>query len=474
VHGVVLAGAAFAPLIFLLVTGQSQEEVQVVERSAIHLIERGTPYPAAGSTGHDYQAYNPYLPGMGLFGLPQAVAEVNARVVFMTVFALTLTGAVAVLRAWRHVGPLALVAASPLVTMALAVGGDDLPVLGLACLGLALTVRERPGWARLVIGFAASLKATAWPVAATCLALAAARDRTADALGGFRGGACAAVRAGAAGGVVVAAGVVLPALADAHGFFTNVVAYPLGLTPARSPADSPLPGHLLAQTGPAGHLLVLTLLGLTALVLAVSLAVRLPPDAAAAARRLALGLLLPRSSAGSGTRSSPRSTTDRPCSPPYRGIAPTSWSPTYGCRPASATRDCGPRLSCAAPGPRCRCSCCRSTRQPGTRTVRSSPIREGSNSGTPFSSPRRRAGAATPAARRVSRTASSADSSTLRAWRRRTSPAGVRSTPRLCLINRGAPTSRSTTLICWLSVGVETCSRVAARPKWSSSATATK
>jgi hypothetical protein len=239
VRGVVLAGAALAPLISLLVAGQAQEEVQVVERSAIHLIERGTPYPAAGLTGHDYQAYNPYLPGMALLGLPQAVAGVDARVVFAAVFALTLTGAVAVLRAWRHVVPLALVAASPLVTMTLAVGGDDLPVLGLACLGLALAARDRPGWAGLTIGLAASLKATGWPVAATFLALVVARGRAADDVPGrSRGGMCATARAAAAVGVVMTAGVVLPALADAHGFFTNVVAYPLGLTSARSPAES--------------------------------------------------------------------------------------------------------------------------------------------------------------------------------------------------------------------------------------------
>lgn len=58
----------------------------------------------------------------------------------------------------------------------------------------------------------------------------------------------------------------------------------------RSPAQSPLPGHLLATLGPAGHLAALVLLIAAGLALAGSLLIRPPAGAAAAARRLALGL----------------------------------------------------------------------------------------------------------------------------------------------------------------------------------------
>jgi hypothetical protein len=68
------------------------------------------------------------------------------------------------------------------------------------------------------------------------------------------------------------------------------VAYPLGLTTAKSPAQSPLPGHLLATLGSGGHLAALVLLAAAGLAIAVSLVVSPPATPAAAARRIAIGL----------------------------------------------------------------------------------------------------------------------------------------------------------------------------------------
>ena len=68
------------------------------------------------------------------------------------------------------------------------------------------------------------------------------------------------------------------------------MAYPLGLTAAKSPAQSPLPGHLLATLGPAGHAAALALLAVAGLAIVASLAVAPPATPAAAARRLAIGL----------------------------------------------------------------------------------------------------------------------------------------------------------------------------------------
>jgi len=61
---------------------------------------------------------------------------------------------------------------------------------------------------------------------------------------------------------------------------------------ARSPAQSPLPGHLLATIGPAGHVAAIVLLISAGVAIAASLAIRPPADTTAAARRLALGLAL--------------------------------------------------------------------------------------------------------------------------------------------------------------------------------------
>ncbi len=70
----------------------------------------------------------------------------------------------------------------------------------------------------------------------------------------------------------------------------NTVAYPLGLTSAKSPAQSPLPGHLLATLGSGGHLAALLLLAAAGLATAASLALSPPATPAAAARRVAIGL----------------------------------------------------------------------------------------------------------------------------------------------------------------------------------------
>ena len=66
--------------------------------------------------------------------------------------------------------------------------------------------------------------------------------------------------------------------------------FPLGLSKYKTPAASPLPGHLLATTGMAGHWAAVALLVVAGLGFAVSLVVRPPADARAAAWRLALGL----------------------------------------------------------------------------------------------------------------------------------------------------------------------------------------
>jgi hypothetical protein len=169
--------------------------------------------------------------------------------------------------------------ACPLVALPLTVGGIDLPVVGLMCLGVALAGQGRPGRAGLVLGAAAALKWTAWPALPVALALIAVR----------RGGRPALRYAAVALSTATAA--VLPfALADPSGFYRSVIAFPLGLTDTTSPAASPLPGHLLATYLPGGRVIALALLAVSALLIAVSLVVRPPGTAQVAAARLALGL----------------------------------------------------------------------------------------------------------------------------------------------------------------------------------------
>ncbi|MGW0577817.1 glycosyltransferase 87 family protein [Streptomyces sp. NPDC002920] len=292
-----LAGAVAVPLAVLIVSGSAQSEVHVVQHSGSLLLHTGSPYLSHPAGVDDY---NPYLPGMALFGLPHALLgatpSADARLWFGAVFlgallysARRADGAPG--RPGRHSasaldptsGPgsvVPLLAAFPAVALPLAVGGVDLPVIGLMCLGLALAGRRGSGVAAgLAMGGAAALKWTAWPLLPVGLALLA-----------VTAGRRAAVRA--TGTALLVAGVVVvpAASADPHAFVEQVVLFPLGRGGAPSPAASPLPGQLLAAHVPGGSTLALCALTAAALAMGVWLAVRPPRTVVAAADRLAVGL----------------------------------------------------------------------------------------------------------------------------------------------------------------------------------------
>ncbi|MFI8500675.1 hypothetical protein ACIGFK_19595 [Streptomyces sp. NPDC085524] len=260
---IAVAGAAVMPLLWSVAAGLGQSEVAVIERSGRLLLTTGSPYVADPTAVADF---NPYLPGTALFG----VLPGDPRWWLDGAFVAALTAA-GLCRAR--------LLACPLVALPFAVSGTDLPIAGLMCLGIALAGRGRAGRAGLALGAAAALKWTAWPALPVALALIAAG----------RGGR-PAVRF-AAVSLTTATAAVLPfALANPSGFYLSVVAFPLGLSGTTSPAASPLPGHLLATYAPGGRVVALALLAVSALLIAVSLVVRPPGTARAAAIRLALGL----------------------------------------------------------------------------------------------------------------------------------------------------------------------------------------
>lgn len=80
----VFAGAALLPLTFLIMSAHAQPEVAVVERAGTHLLEHGTPYlsPSELAGRADYEAYNPYLPGMALLGLGLDALAVGASLLY--------------------------------------------------------------------------------------------------------------------------------------------------------------------------------------------------------------------------------------------------------------------------------------------------------------------------------------------------------------------------------------------------------
>ncbi|WP_091552578.1 glycosyltransferase 87 family protein [Micromonospora pattaloongensis] len=275
---------------------RAQEEVVVVEDGGLRLLHDGTPYLgreviAALPPAEQLLGYLPYQPGMALFGLPRAVAGVawwtDARVWFAVATTIALAAALTILARRRpdpEAAPSLLRAAQlatvlPVCALTLATGGDDLPVLAFCLLALALCAAGRHGAAGLTVGFAGALKLFAWPVTLVLLAYAATRGRR------------TALRF-AVGGLGLPLVALVPAqLVDADALVENVVLFPLGRGLVTSPAQSPLPGHLIAATLPAGRAIAAALLVAAGLAIAVRLARRPPRTAADAAVVCGYGLL---------------------------------------------------------------------------------------------------------------------------------------------------------------------------------------
>ncbi|WP_245573153.1 glycosyltransferase 87 family protein [Amycolatopsis benzoatilytica] len=305
--GSVVLIAMCAPLLMLVVrrlTGTdwlitpfswaAQPEVWVIERSAGLLLQHGTPYVDLTllHRAPEVNDYTPYGPVMTVFGLPRALfggtpvldALTDARWMF------ALAAVICAYASWRllnrpriPVFAAQLAIACPLTALTWAVAGPDLAIVGLLVLAFALAATGRAGWAGLVLALVISAKLIVAPAAAVLAVLVYCRARD---------GKPWAV-AGRFALALVATTVVLHLpvyLANPGAFVEHVIRFPLGMGSVRSPAASPLPGHLIAQTGPAGTAISLVLVGLAAVAMLVWLARRPPATGAAALVRTAVGL----------------------------------------------------------------------------------------------------------------------------------------------------------------------------------------
>jgi hypothetical protein len=311
--GASLAGALAGPSTWLVSYRPATPDAAVVMRSGSLLLHHGSPYLSSTALAHGgWLAYNPYLPVMALFGLPKALGFPGmlgdsrlwlALATFGLLFAAfrvlgprhatggaatggAATGGAATGGAatGRAAAAAAFLLASPVLAFPLSMAITDPPVIALTCLAVALAVRRPAASAAMVIAIACAMKETAWPSAAVLTALVGARY-----------GARAAVRFAATVLASTAALIVIcaPGVVRHVGeLVQNTVAYPLGLTKAKSPAQSPLPGHLLASLGPAGHLAAVSLLVLAMVSIAASLLIRPPATAKAAVIRISLALSL--------------------------------------------------------------------------------------------------------------------------------------------------------------------------------------
>lgn len=299
---VALGFGIVAPTVWLVLRAPATPDVVVVTQSARLLLHHGSPYLPAGQLT-SVLSYNPYLPAMALFGMPQAaglpglIGDTRSWLVAVTLVLFAASFWIAAPR-WRRQADRRGAAAwaavfavgSPVLALELAVGITDGPVIAMVCLALACVARSVTRSSRLLtvaglaVGLACAMKFTAWPALPVIAALLWARD-----------GRQVAARFTVVSVVTAVAGVAAfaPALLAHPGTLVqNVVLFPLGLTHHKTPAASPVPGHILADAGPAGHAAAIAVLIAAGVAVAASLVVRPPADIRATALRLAAGLVL--------------------------------------------------------------------------------------------------------------------------------------------------------------------------------------
>jgi glycosyl transferase family 87 len=268
----------------------AQPEVWVIERSASLLLQHGTPYVDITALGRppEVNDYTPYGPVMALFGLPRALfggtalgdALTDARLAFAAT-AVVCVWATLRLMGRPKVPVLAgqLAVASPLTALTWSVAGPDLAMVGLLLVAGALAARDRPAASAIMLALVVSAKLIVLPAAVVLAALIAAR------LGGRALARFVAV--------LIAACLLLNVpvlLVDPSAFVEHVLRFPAGLGAVASPAASPLPGYLIASTGPAGKVLAFLFLGAAAISILLWLLRRPPATGSAAMLQTAVGL----------------------------------------------------------------------------------------------------------------------------------------------------------------------------------------
>jgi hypothetical protein len=291
---VALAGGLAGPFLFLATWEADPAEVTVMSRGAAHLLAHGTPYlPTSQLT--QWTSYNPYLPLMDLFGLPRAAGlhgVLGDPRIYTSLVTIALLAASFAIMPSKHklsacrpcrdrvARITAIAVASPVIAFPLALGITDPPVIAMTILALAFLSR---GWllrTALAVAAACALKYTAWPLVPVFAVMAWARYSPRDAARfTVTTLACAAALALAAAP---------NALSNPGSILQNTIDYPLGLTKIKTVAASPLPGHLIAGLGRAGHTAAVTLLVAAAVAFGIWLVRRPPRTYQAVAVRLAV------------------------------------------------------------------------------------------------------------------------------------------------------------------------------------------
>ncbi len=291
---VALGGALIAPLLWLVIQVPPTAEVLVIGRGATHLLKYGTPY-LPPSQLQDWKLYNPYLPVMEVFGLPRSAGLPGVlgdpRIWVSLVTIALIATAFAVMSPHRLRGCAdcrrriamltVLAAASPVIAFPLALGVTDPPLIALLCLTLAWASRGKVLLAAVALAVACAMKTTAWAAVPVLAVMAWVQHAPRVAV---------RFTATAVAGTGILALLAAPeALATPDAVKQNLIDFPLGLTKHKTPAASPLPGHLIAGLGTVGHDAAVALMVLAAVAFGAWILLRPPRDARDAAWRLVVG-----------------------------------------------------------------------------------------------------------------------------------------------------------------------------------------
>ena len=290
----VFLGALIVPLSYNIVKlnqhtlpiGQNgkyvQPEVQVIEVAGKKLDHGKGPYvapPKKSGTSllatpkpmpvNDYFAY---LPGMSFFGVaynedvPKLLSDSRWYFSLFGLGGFALAGFL--LKKDRNFKLTCFITLSllPTATLTLATGGDDIPVIAFMVLSAVLLYRDKALLAGLSMGFAMSLKFTAWLMFAVVVYTILRKYSTRNAIKFF------------AGTFVVLMPILIAGIYDnVYGFVTNAIRFPLGLSGTSSPADSALPGHLITSHFPHYKGVILLFLIALFLIACIAFAAKYPP-----------------------------------------------------------------------------------------------------------------------------------------------------------------------------------------------------
>jgi hypothetical protein len=258
----------------------AQSETIITEEAARALVDGEDPYSATYLNGPlaarplGTKTHFPYLPGMLIFGVPRALRTTRGVTDARIPFALAAMAVIAAaLRLTRKEPPVKLrilqaLFVLPITTLLMATGGDDVPVMALMILSLALLDGEHTVAAGIALGAAMAMKQTAW-VLLPFLAVVASwrRGRPEGSAIAFAGSA-----------VAVAAAAIVPFVVwNPRAFVEDAVRFPVGLGHQQSAAGTTTLGSLLVHAFPAARFPLTMALVTVVVVAAVYLLVRRPP-----------------------------------------------------------------------------------------------------------------------------------------------------------------------------------------------------